>query len=71
MAILVKTLPPPIFFSIVVIFGASLGHSKHILLLVHKKKKIDLRLLPTVAKKPIDISDQGKFRQKMSLYLTS
>jgi hypothetical protein len=36
-----------------------------------KKKKNDLWLLPTAAKKPIDISDQGKFRQKMSLYLTS
>jgi hypothetical protein len=41
------------------------GHSKHILLLVHKKKMAD------GCKKPIDMSDQGKFRQKMSLYLTS
>jgi hypothetical protein len=36
-----------------------------------QKKKNDLRLVPVAAKKTIDISDQGKFRQKMSLYLTS
>jgi hypothetical protein len=36
-----------------------------------KKQKNDLRLLAMAAKKNIDISDQGKFRQKMSLYLTS
>jgi hypothetical protein len=40
MAILVKTLPPPIFFFYCCnfanyFFGASLGHSEHILLLVH------------------------------------
>jgi hypothetical protein len=67
MAILVKTLPPPNFVFYCCNFakkkfGASLGHSEHILLLVHKKKKFDLRLLPTAAKKPIDISDQGKLR---------
>jgi hypothetical protein len=33
-----------------------------------QKKKNDIRLLPTAAKKTID---QGKFRPKMSLYLTS
>jgi hypothetical protein len=70
MAILVKILPPPIFFLAKKKFGASLGHDEHILLLVHKKKN-DLQLLPTAAKKTIDIYDQGKFRQKMSLYLTS
>jgi hypothetical protein len=63
MAILVKILSPPNFFSSVAIsqkkFDASLGHSEHILLLVHSREKT------------IDISHQGKFMQIFSLYLTS
>jgi hypothetical protein len=63
MAILVKILLPPIFFSSVAI---SLK-----IILVPPWVIANIFYFWCTKKKLIDISDQGKFRQKMSLYLTS
>jgi hypothetical protein len=74
MAILVKNLPPPNFFSYCFNFANFFLVPPWLIANIFYywcTKKNDFPLLPTAAKKTIDISDQGKFRQKMSLYLTS